>query len=60
MNELVRRAEFDSFEAKDARHPNLGGQEVYYSALRIGDALYAVKMKFDVPSGVEIHYRRRR
>ena len=58
LNELVRRAEFDSFEAKDARHPNLGGQEVYYSALRIGDALYAVKMKFDVPSGVEIHYRK--
>ena len=58
LNELVRRAEFDSFEAKDARHPNLGGQEVYYSALRIGDTLYAVKFKMDIPSEAELAVRR--
>lgn len=58
LNALVRQAEFDSFEGKDERHPNLGGQEVYYSALRIGDKLYAVKMKFDVPSDTEVHYRK--
>lgn len=58
LNELVRRAEFDSFEAKDARHPNLGGQEVYYSALRIGDTLYAVKFKMDIPSEAELTVRR--
>lgn len=60
LNELVRRAEYDSFEAKDARHPNLGGQEVYYSALRIGDSLYAVKFKMDVPSELELQTRRER
>lgn len=60
LNELVRRAEYDSFEAKDARHSNLGGQEVYYSALRIGDALYAVKFKMDVPSELELQTRRER
>lgn len=58
LNELVRRAEFDSFEAKDARHPNLGGQEVYYSAFRIGDTLYAVKFKMDIPSEAELTVRR--
>lgn len=60
LNELVRRAEYDSFEAKDERHPNLGGQEVYYSALRIGDSLYAVKFKMDVPSELELQTRRER
>lgn len=59
LSELVRQAEFDAFAPQDERHPNLGGQEVYYSALRIGDTLYAVKMKFDVPSNEEVAIRRR-
>ena len=58
LHDLVRQAEFASFEGKDARHPNLGGQEVYYSALRIGDKLYAVKLKMDVPSEQEIKLRK--
>ena len=58
LHDLVRQAEYDSFEGRDARHPHLGGQEVYYSALRIGDKLYAVKMKFDIPSDKESSYRK--
>ena len=58
LRDLVRQAEYDSFEGKDARHPNLGGQEIYYSALRIGDKLYAVKFKMDVPSEQEIKLRK--
>lgn len=58
LHNLVRQAEYDSFEGSDARHPHLGGQEVYYSALRIGDKLYAVKMKFDIPSDKESRYRK--
>ena len=58
LHDLVRQAEYDSFEGSDARHPHLGGQEVYYSALRIGDKLYAVKFKMDVPSEQEIKVRK--
>ena len=58
LHDLVRQAEYDSFEGSDARHPHLGGQEVYYSALRIGDKLYAVKFKMDVPSEQEIKARK--
>lgn len=58
LNDLVRHAAFDSFEGKDARHPNLGGQEVYYSALRIGDRLYAVRFKMDVPGEQEVRIRK--
>ena len=58
LSDLVRLAEFDSVENRDERHPNLNGQEVYYSALRIGESLYAVKMKFDVPSDKESNYRK--
>ena len=58
LHDLVRQAEYDSFEGRDARHPHLGGQEVYYSALRIGDKLYAVKFKMDVPSEQEIKVRK--
>ena len=60
LHDLVRQAEYDSFESSDARHPHLGGQEVYYAALRIGDKLYAVKFKMDVPSEVELQSRKSR
>ena len=60
LSDLVRLAEFDSVENRDERHPNLNGQEVYYSALRIGESLYAVKMKFDVPSELEVRTRQER
>ena len=60
LSDLVRLAEFDSVENRDERHPNLNGQEVYYSALRIGESLYAVKMKFDIPSELEVRTRQER
>lgn len=58
LHDLVRLAEYDSFEGSDARHPHLGGQEVYYSALRIGDKLYSVRFKMDVPSEQELTIRK--
>lgn len=57
LNDLVTKAEYDSFEPKDSRHPNLGGQEVYFSAMRMGGKLYAVRLKFDVPSEAEAAVR---
>ncbi len=48
LREMVENAEYDHYEAPDARHPDRGGQDVYYSALRMGDRLYSVKLKLDV------------
>ena len=59
LHDLVRQAEYDSFEGSDARHPHLGGQEVYYAALRIGDKLYSVRFKMDVPSEQELTIRKK-
>ncbi len=48
LREMMENAEYDHYEAPDARHPDRGGQDVYYSALRMGDKLYSVKLKLDV------------
>ena len=48
LREMVRNAEYDHYEPADERHPHGGGQDVYYSALRMGDKLYSVKLKLDV------------
>lgn len=59
LNELVRKAVFERFEANDVRHPNLGGQEIYYSAMRLADKLYSVRLSLDVPSEAEVNTRRK-
>ena len=60
LHDLIRLAEYDLYEAQDVRHPNLGGQEVYYSAMRLDGKLYAIKFKFDVPSEEEFSFRKER
>jgi len=59
LNDLVRKAAFERFEPNDVRHPHLGGQEIYYSAMRLGDRLYAVRLSLDVPSEAEVDTRRK-
>ena len=53
LREMVENAEYDHYEAPDARHPDRGGQDVYYSALRMGDKLYSVKLKLDVVTDID-------
>ena len=50
LDDLIRNAVYFDFEEADGqvKHRNLRGQDVYYSALRIGDKLYSVRFKFDV------------
>lgn len=48
LRELIENAEYDKYEPKDEKHPNSGGQDVYYSALNMGGKLYSVKIKVDV------------
>ena len=49
LDSLLESALHDGFEEADARHPELEGQRVYQSAMRIGDTLYAVRFKVDMP-----------
>ena len=58
LESVVERAQYEGFEPADARHPNLAGQDVYISAVQIGGRLFAVRLKFDIPSDSEIAIRK--
>ncbi len=60
LRKLVQQAEFAEFEEADNRHPYLRGQEIYFSAMKMGEKYYAVRLKFDVPSDKEILLRQER
>lgn len=57
---VLENAEYDRFEINDGKekHKGLAGQDVYVSALRIGDRLYSVKIKVDIPGKGEIEQRK--
>lgn len=50
LKELVKNSEFYTFEKVDAqkKHSHLKGQDVYYSALKVGEKYYSVKIKVDI------------
>jgi hypothetical protein len=48
LREMISLAEYDHFEPADVKHLHLRGQDVYYSALSVGDQLYSVRLKLDV------------
>lgn len=48
LRRMISLAEYDHYEPADAKHPYVQGQDVYYSALSVGDKLYSVKLKLDV------------
>lgn len=60
LDKLVSSAAYDGFEPADARHLHLAGQDVYFAGLQLGDRLFSVKLKFDVPSEEEIESRKNR
>ena len=49
LRQMISLAEYDRFEPADAKHLHLRGQDIYYSALSVGDRLYSVRLKLDVP-----------
>ena len=49
LRQMISLAEYDHFEPADVKHPYVQGQDVYYSALSVGDRLYSVRLKLDVP-----------
>ena len=60
LKELIEKAEYDRFEPADERHRSrVQGQDVYHSALRLGEQLYSVQLKFDIPNAAEVESRKR-
>ena len=53
LREMVENAEYDHYEKPDERHPDRGGQDVYYSALEMSSKLYSVRLKLDVVTEAE-------
>ena len=52
---LLENAKYSGFAKADERHPNVRGQDVYHSALVIGNKPYAVRFKVDIPKGESSH-----
>ncbi|MGN0016536.1 MAG: hypothetical protein ACI37O_04275 [Candidatus Avelusimicrobium sp.] len=48
VKNAVANAQYAGFEIADSEHPDVSGQDVYYTALRIGTNVYAVELKADV------------
>ncbi len=49
IKELFSNSKYSGFEEADSRHPNIKGQDVYHSAMIIGETPYSVRFKVDVP-----------
>lgn len=46
---IIEKAKYSGFIEADDSHPNVRGQDVYHSALAVGDKPYAVQFKVDIP-----------
>ena len=44
----VANAKYGGFQEADERHPNVAGQDIYYTAIKIGKDVYAIKLSADV------------
>ncbi len=49
IKELFSNAKYAGFEEADTAHPNVKGQDVYYSGMIINGKPYSVRFKVDVP-----------
>jgi hypothetical protein len=49
LDRLIETAVYDDYEKGDKRHPKVEKQNIYYSAAQIGDKLYSVRIKIDIP-----------
>jgi hypothetical protein len=53
LGRLLENGIYSGFEIGDAKHPLIKKQNIYYSAAKIGNALYGIRFKIDIPRGVE-------
>lgn len=49
IKEIIENAHYFDIEKADARHPNVDGQEVYYSKILIDGEPFKVKISVDIP-----------
>jgi acid stress-induced BolA-like protein IbaG/YrbA len=47
--QLIENAVYDTYEKGDKKHDKIEKQNIYYSAARIGEKLYSVRIKIDIP-----------
>lgn len=61
LDRLIASSEYDHSETADGqkKHSGVGGQDVYHAAYRLNGKLYAVRLKFDIPSGSEVEVRKK-
>jgi len=55
IKSLLENAKYSGFVEADERHPNVKGQDVYHSALIIGNQPYSVRFKVDIPKETGTH-----
>jgi hypothetical protein len=48
LGNIIKNAIFSHNENADSRHSGLKGQKVYYSAVHLGEKIYAVRIKLDI------------
>lgn len=50
LDTILENSLFDTFEYVDARHEGkVSGQNIYYSAIKIGDKYFSIRIKVDIP-----------
>ncbi|MDR1124723.1 MAG: hypothetical protein LBM64_01500, partial [Deltaproteobacteria bacterium] len=58
LDRLIEEAVYAGFDSQDSRHPNVQGQDIYYSAMDIDGTPYAVRLRLDVPlQGNALNYK---
>ncbi len=55
IKKLLENAKYSGFIEADERHKNVLGQDVYHSALMVGDNPYSVQFKVDIPLETGTH-----
>jgi hypothetical protein len=58
LDNAIENALHDIFEPADSRHPKVIGQEIYYSAVSIGDRYFRIRFKMDALNSTKsLHYK---
>ena len=55
IDDVVKNAKYSGFREADSEHTKVIGQDVYHSALMVGDNPYSVQFKVDIPLETGTH-----
>ena len=57
LDEIIKNSVYYDFEAADARHPRVIGQDIYHSFMKAGNHFYRVELKLDVRRNTIVSYK---